>query len=303
MTAVDTAKAPPAPGSPEWQRLITASKVAAIVGLSPWDSPRSVWHVLRGDVPSDDGRNTKAKARGHYLEAGILDWWCDQHADDIHPDDVPLRQHFATLGDWAAATPDLMVPLAGVGEVVVDAKSARDDDEWGRPGTDEIPARYAAQLQWQMHLTGARLGYIALLTSRLDFREYVVEYDHATASALERVAYRFWQSTQDADAAPPVDNSVATFETLRRLHPDIDRDGVVELARPTAEAFVTATQALKAAEAADRLARSTVLDLMGDARLAKHDGVTVARRQPNSHGVSLVAVAKTLPQPDSTPED
>ncbi|MFC8733138.1 YqaJ viral recombinase family protein [Luteimicrobium sp. NPDC057192] len=291
----------PAPGTAEWQRLVTASKVAAIVGLSPWDSPRSVWHLLRGEIPSDDGRNMAAKSRGQYLENGILDWWVDQHLGvDLHTAAVVTRQYYATRDDlpWAAATPDLATRLRDVGLVVVDAKTARDDDEWGTPGTDEVPAYYAAQLQWSMHLAGARRGYIALLTSRLDLREYVLDYDEVTARTLESICRAFWESTKDPDGAPPIDDTVATFQTLKRLHPDIDRDAAVELDEEVAREFVAATTGLKAAEAADRLARSTVLGLMGDARLATYDGVTICRRQPNAYGISLVPVAKTIPTRD-----
>lgn len=288
----------PAPGTREWQKLVTASKVAGIVGLSPWESPRSVWHTLRGEVPSDDGRNAGAKARGHYLEDGILRWWRDQHPE--FPRVLP--QHYETLGDWAAATPDLACwewPNCDVPQVVVDAKTSRDDSEWGRPGTDEVPAYYLAQLQWQMHVTGARRAYIALLTTFLDLREYVVDYDAVTAAGLERIARAFWESTQDPDAAPPLDDTVATFDTMRRLHTGISKDTAVELDATTARAFVTATTGLKDAQAADRHARSQVLEAMGDARLATYQGVTIARRQPNGNGISLVAVAKTLPQTDT----
>ena len=37
----------PAPGSPEWQRLMTASKVAAVLGLSPWQSPRNLTEGMK----------------------------------------------------------------------------------------------------------------------------------------------------------------------------------------------------------------------------------------------------------------
>ncbi|WP_179950894.1 YqaJ viral recombinase family protein [Xylanimonas oleitrophica] len=301
MTAVDTRPVAPAPGTPEWQRLVTASKVAAILGLSPWDSPRSVWHVLRGEVPADDGRNGDVKARGHYLEDGILRWWCDQHPEFGHV----KRQFYRELGTWAAATPDgaawrtrpARFAQVQPPEAVVDAKTARDDDEWGAPGTDEVPAYYAAQMQWQMHVTGARRGYIALLTTRLDFREYRLDYDPDTAAGLEQIAHDFWLSTQDPTAAPALDDHVATFDTLKRLHPLIQPDTSVEISETAAREFVEAQAAKKAAEAAERAAKSRLLEAMGSARLAKYGDVVVARRQGNKTGVSLVGVAKTLTEP------
>ena len=59
------------PGSDRWNSLVTASKVSAILGLSPYESPRSLWHKMRGDIPAQP--QTRAQARGTHLEAGILD--------------------------------------------------------------------------------------------------------------------------------------------------------------------------------------------------------------------------------------
>jgi hypothetical protein len=41
------------PGSPEWLRAITPSKVAAILGVSRWESPYSLWHRMKGTVPPE----------------------------------------------------------------------------------------------------------------------------------------------------------------------------------------------------------------------------------------------------------
>lgn len=68
-----------APGTREWAQRMTASKVAAVLGVSKWESPYSMWLRMKGLVPADDGRNANDKARGHYLEDGVVRWWIDQH--------------------------------------------------------------------------------------------------------------------------------------------------------------------------------------------------------------------------------
>lgn len=279
------------PGTPEWARLITASKVAAVLGVAPdqWDSRRSLWLKMRGDIPWDDGRNTAAKSRGQYLENGVLDWWADQHPE--YAGAVHTRQYLATRDDlpWAAATPDLFVHGH---MVLVDAKTARDDEGWGQPGTDEVPIYYLAQVMWAMHLSGARVAYIALLTQFLDLREYRIEYDADLAADIETQCREFLDSLADDDAIPPVDGAPATWRAEKRRHPSIDPDTTVELDEDLARRFV----GIKDAEADIRATQTAVRDAMGDARIATYAGVTVARRQPNAHGVSLVAVAKTLPE-------
>ena len=276
------------PGSLEWNRLITASKVAAILGLSPWESQRSVWHTMRGDVQRDEAN--EVQRRGHYLEPAILAWWRDQHDADTDPFHWRERPTY-TLGDWAAATPDAQYEDRAVDRCLVEAKSAAYDDDWGDPGTDAIPDYYLVQVQWQLHVSGIRRCYVPVLTSRLRFVEYVVDYDEATGPLLEARMREFYDSLS-ADMPPPLDGSVATFQTMRKLHPDIERGESVELDQDAAGALVYAVENLKHWEGRDRLARSTVLDLMGRAQYATYDGARIARRQPRGDAVTIVVTGK-----------
>lgn len=281
------------PGTEAWVKTITASKIAAILGVSPdgWESRRSLWLKMRGEIPWDDGQNAAAKSRGQYLENGILDWWCDQHPECS----VVVRQHIVRSSrlPWAAATPDAWAAGGSSAAVYVDAKTSRDDAEWGAPGTDEVPAYYAAQLMWAMHLSDGAVtrSYIALLTQFLDLREYVIDYDPELGADIEAQCAAFLASLDDPDAIPPVDGSTATWRAEKRRHPDIDPDLSVELDEDLARAFV----GIKTREAEVREVQSAVRDRMGSARLATFQGVPVVRRQPAARGaVALVGIAKTL---------
>ena len=279
-----------APGSPEWTRLMTASKVAAVLGVSPWQSPFSLWQEMKGNVQRPAKPN-EVQARGHYLEPAILAWWRDQHPTWF----ITELQPAYTLGDWAAATPDAVarnfVDGKPTDQALVEAKSAAKDDEWGDPGTDAIPSYYLTQAYWQMHVSGVHRCYVPAITSRLRFVEYVVDYDPAVGADLERRCREFFDSLA-ADTPPPLDNTVATFESMRRLHPEIDAKTTVELDPAVAAELVESIAATGEAEARERLARSTVLEAMGRANWADCNGVRIARRQPNKTGVSFVPVAK-----------
>jgi putative phage-type endonuclease len=291
------------PGSPEWNRLITASKVAAILGVSPWDSPRSVWHQMKGQTAPRE--QTEVMSRGHYLEPAILAWWRDQHPE-FQSAHFATPQETFTLGDWAAATPDLTVrPIAPMQEgvvgrkilppaAIVEAKSAAYDDDWGDPGTDVIPAYYLVQTYWQMHVSGIHRCYVPIITSRLRFAEYVVDYDAEIGADLE-TRMRAFYDTLAADEPPPLDDSVATFDVIRKLHPDIEPNAEVELTREQAVHLLDAVNEADRAEANLRRWKSEVIDAMGRAQYAVCEGVRVARRQPNKTGVSFVPLPQNLP--------
>lgn len=284
------------PGSREWWAVVTASKVAAMLGVSPYDSPRSLWHKMRGDVDTEPDAVSDVndiRTRGHLLEPAVLAWWRQSH-----PDATSYREHPTVKLDalpWAAAGPDAEATLADGSRVFVEAKTAANADEWGTPGTDEIPVYYVAQALWQMALApDVSTVFVPVILPRLEFAEYVVKRDDAAiADVLARVE-AFRDSLTDPDAAPELDDSVATFQILKALHPDIDAGQQVTLAADVADAYRNADADAKAAESALQLAKNRVLDAMGRANYAHHpDGSRVARRQPNRTGVSLVAVKPT----------
>lgn len=279
------------PGSPEWARRVSPSKAAAMLGISPWDSPYAMWRKMRGDAPWDE--ETEAMERGNLCEPAVLAWWRKHHEHENWREQVTL-----TVGDWCVATPDAICGRGGSELEIVEAKTAADLSEWGEPGTDAIPVYYLTQVYVAMHVANlndlpvVRANVPVLGGYRLSFSNYVVEYDaEIGADLLNRL--KAFHDTLDSETPPPLDGTTATYDVVRKLHPDIDQGAEIELTEAEAVEFVNATQALKAAEARDRLARAVVIERMGRAQFAYCNGTKIARRQPNKAGVSFVSVAKT----------
>lgn len=284
MTTIDLT-----PGSPEWCRRVSPSKVAAILGISPWDSRRSIFHKMRGEAPWDE--ETPAMERGTLCEPAVLAWWRKHYEHDGWED-----QPTFTLGDWCVATPDA-ITREGDDEVLVEAKTAANMDDWGDPGTDAIPAYYLAQVYVAMevaHRNGRKVvrTHVPVLGGyRLLFENYVVEYDAAIGAEL-LARMEAWRDLLAGDEPPALDGSVATFEAMRQLHPEIDRKAEIELTLDEAATLVGTYEAVKSLEDDLRLAKSTVLDRMGRAQFAMHNGAKIARRQPRGEAVTFVVVGK-----------
>jgi len=282
------------PGSPEWCRRVSPSKAAAILGISPWDSQYSMWRKMRGEVPWDD--QTEAMERGDLLESGVLAWWRNHH-----PDHKKWREQVSLpLGGWAVATPDAMCVRdegTGVEPIIVEAKTSSDDEAWGDPGTDEVPAYYLVQAFLTAHIANlhkipVRRVHMPVLGPRLRFANYVIDYDPVVGERLlDRM--REWYESLSLEVPPPLDDSVATYDAVRKLHPEIDAGVEVELDEDLAVALVTAKQQVDAGEAAARLARATAIERMGRAQYATCNGVRIARRQPRGEHASFVLVATT----------
>lgn len=289
MTTLAATTTAPVPGSPEWTALVTASKVAAILGVSPYESPYSMWVKMRGDVPAQE--QTKRMARGHYLEAGVLNWWVDQHPEVTHVSE----QVYATRESlpWAAATLDALATDSLGNTIVVEVKTAARADEWGVPGTDEIPAYYAAQVLWQLALVPqAQFAHVAvLLGPGLEFAEFVIQRDDDLIDAITARCKDFFDSLA-GDDPPDLDDHVATYEAIRAIHPDIEPGLTVELTPEQADEFLAAGDAAKAAISRERAAKTVVLAALGKAQYGVTDGLRVARRQPSKNGVALYAATK-----------
>lgn len=280
----------PVPGSPEWLKIITSSKIAAILGVSPYQSPFGLWHQMKGNVPAEE--QTDVMARGHYLESGIMRWWRDQHPEYA---DWMNIQHFSTRDDLPFPNGATLDGLAAhvddpKDQVIVEIKTSIQSDEWGETGTDAIPMYVLTQVYWQLAMTpAASRAYIALLGPFLNFSEFVVERDEVIQANLIAKAQAFYESLS-LDIAPDLDNSLATFQTLKALHPDIDSGTVAQIDQGTADLYHAALNFEKHWAEQARAMKSKVLQVAGRANYVCVGETRIARRQPNKSGVSLVAI-------------
>jgi putative phage-type endonuclease len=284
------------PGSPEWLQLMTASKVAAVLGLSPWESRFSLWHRMAGQLETTP--ETPRTMRGHYLEDGVVRFLADQYPH--------LR--FGRTGTWVnkarpwqSATPDRIARDGRKAVAVAEVKTAADWEEWGSDGSDEIPPYYRAQCVWQMDCLGLRTAYVAVLLPRLQLRAYTLNYDQGEADWIRGEVQAFLDSLPGgpAEQVPDIDAHDETYVAIRQLHPGID-DREVEVPFELARAFCAATTALRQAKQEAQLRTSELAAAMGDAkkavvRTAPDVVKTIAGRQSQRGGTPFVKAATRLP--------
>lgn len=281
-----------APNSPEWHAArrdgIGASEIAAVVGLSPFESAFSLWHRKAGNLPGPDPANPLFYW-GHALEGVVADKFSDDHHEY---DVVSIGTHRSSERVWQYANLDRALYNPEVpGEILglLEIKTTRYGDNWGPSGTDEIPVHVRCQVMQQMDVFSAPHAWVAVLIGGNDYREYRIPFDEADAAALREAGAAFWASLQ-TDDEPPIDASFATYEAVRDLHPDIDGEDVE--VNPALYGRYAATKAdADSAADAHRQAKSELLKAIGTARRALVDGTPVLRRQPGRGGsVSLYPI-------------
>ncbi|WP_184713781.1 YqaJ viral recombinase family nuclease [Streptosporangium saharense] len=296
-------------GSPEWhaarRNRLGGSSVAAVLGLSKWQSPYGLWCEMAELVGTEP--QTAAQARGHYLEAGVAAWFADRHPEwGVHKAGTYVHKERG----WQLANPDRLiceappptaaedVDVRAVASALLEIKTDADGRDWGRPGTDEIPLYYMTQVQWYMDVLGLPVTYVAVLTGRLEFREYVVDYDPAAAAEMRLRGEAFIASLL-LEEAPPLDTRKATYETLRRRHPMIDRERKHLVDTSLGVEVIDALQELETAQDRVTSAKSKLLAAMGTAYRAYFNGELLATR--TAKGVNGVPYLKFEPNlPDVT---
>lgn len=283
-----------APDSPEWHAAraggIGSSDIAAVLGLSPWESPFSLWHRKAGTI-EPQATNDEMR-RGHFLEPAVADWFASQHPEYV------VRSTGSWCHerrDWQRANPDRLLCAAPRGRkpvALLEVKTDHESWKWGTPGTDEVPIYYRVQGMWQLDVMQQDVVFYAVLLGGLRFAEYRVEYNVAEAVELREMAREFLDSIE-AGQAPDIDSSAQTYEVLRELNPEID--GTVDLDLPTAAEYIVARQNLAQAEAAEQRTKNAVAAAMGTAKAATCNGFTIATRQSKQGGRPFVVASRSLP--------
>lgn len=121
---------------------IGGSDVAAIMGFDPWREPLDVW---REKVLGDESRETPGMRRGRIFEAPVLAKYAALTGAKLLPLEGPIRD------GWRIGNLDGIARIDGWNRGV-EVKTQSSDEEWGEPGTDDVPVYYQTQAQWYMDL-------------------------------------------------------------------------------------------------------------------------------------------------------
>lgn len=277
-----------ASGTPEWHAArasgIGGSEVAAIIGASPWQSAYSLWHAKRNGWITDAGPEAEW---GKYLEPALLAWYRDHHIDLSACEWLTASPGTYAKG-WRHANPDGLVVGALLERLrIVECKKASSDDDWGTPGSDEVPPYYRCQAEWYMDVIGCdTTDFIVTNFGRAPV-VYTVKRDPEAARVLRARAAAFWRSLR-YDTPPDLDAHGQTYATVRRLHPDID-PVEVEVDEVLAWDFRDAANGYRHHLDDWNLERARMARAMGSAKWATSGGKRIAmRRTPREGGTPYV---------------
>ena len=236
----------------EWLDLrrtgIGASDIAAVLGVSPWSTPRQVW-IQKTTPEAPEAMTNEDMEWGLRMEGLIL----AEAEDRLGLDFVPQLLVRSDERPWMMATVDGITDGA-----VLEVKKV-DDWSW-----DEIPDHYMMQVQWQLAVTGYDKGWIAALHRGRRLELYPVLRDEEVIAGLVEAGERFWLLVEQVEP-PPV--SADDSEYLGWLWPDSVEEAV-EIVEALADELVAAKRDADAAESRFEEVKARVKDAMGKADTA-----------------------------------
>lgn len=191
---------------------IGASEMAAVMGLSKYESALAVYARKTGCESVDDAEQSEAAYWGTALETLVAQRFTMKTgiAHDWHG-----KLLCSTTHAWCLATLDAMC----VDGVILECKTASQYllGDW----SEGTPLAYKIQTHQQMLVTGTDRCRVACLVGGQKFMWDEVERDE---DLIRRIAYagsEFWKRVEQLDPPEP-DGSDSSRRALELLHPDRD---------------------------------------------------------------------------------
>lgn len=267
---------PPAPGTPEWTRHITASKVAAILGVDPYKTTGQLWMEMSGltapEAPDDTTRDMWAW--GHAAEPSLAQWWREKN---------PGWQ-LNKGGEIAYTNPGLPFPnLATLDRRArrgrsyhrLELKTSTSRGKWGDPG-DPLPGDVATQTVFQAGISGITAGSVVAL---IGYDQPMIPriYDAPAApdvfAGLVDVCADFYRSLGEHE--PPLPDP-ALIEALNATRWHAPTEGESDAPEDLVDDLRRTAAVLAEAQDDHQQSKQALIDYLGNRKTLRYQGRVLA---------------------------
>lgn len=292
LTQIPTAKMSRAEWLAERRKSIGGSDAAAVIGLSRFASPYTVWLDKTGRIP--DKGDTEAMRLGRDLEAYVAKRFEDDSGKKVRRCNYIIRNPDFP---WAHADIDRRLVGENAG---LECKTTSTLDLRQFNGV-EFPERYYAQCVHYLAVTGLDRWYLAVLVFGRGFFTYVLERDEAEISALMEAEKLFWRCVEE-DTPPVPDGSEATTDAISTIYAGSSDEQLDLFGREQLlSEYVQIKRQTAALSERSREIENTIKLDMGTAERAACSGYAVSWKQQIRQTFQPKAFKEAYPDIDLTP--
>ena len=204
----------------EWlrhrQRSIGGSDAAAIVGLSAYVSPYTVWADKLGKIPPSE--DNEAMRQGRDLEQYVAKRFAEATGKKVRRENNIL------------INPDFPFAHANVDRIVIGEDAGLECKTTNQLNlkkfkNGEFPDHYYVQCMHYMMVTGCSKWYLAVLVLGREFLWFEIERDEEEIAALAKSEQEFWKCVEQG-VPPAADGSKSTTDTIQTMFPDSSESSV-----------------------------------------------------------------------------
>lgn len=189
-------------------KFIGASEIAAVMGLSRWKTPLSLWAEKTGKIPRSEAG--EAAEWGNRLESVVSQKFAEKNGMKL----MAYKKRYIH-DDYEFLSCELDRIVVGSEELVeVKTCSAYLFKEWDAA---EVPLEYVLQVNFQLGLSGRKTGYFAVLIGGQKYIEKKINFDQDLYNKQIEAAVHFWNEFVLKDVPPQAMSGDS--ETLIALFP------------------------------------------------------------------------------------
>lgn len=253
---------------------ITGSRIAAIMGVSPFDTPLSVYLEMTGQ--SQPKEQTDAMYFGSVLEDFIGWEFTNRTGLEIEKINAilqhPIYDKFLANIDFGVnAEEQALLECKNVGEYM--------HKDW----KEGAPKYYYMQGQWYLGVTGLKTVYFAALCGGNKFIIHKYNRDEKLIETMYEKANDFWYCHIEPQIPPEaIEGDSATLKTLYPQHEDGKTIELEDSEVSLVGNLFNTKVALEQAEESYNLAKIKMQERMGDAEVVNHNGLPIATWKTNA---------------------
>lgn len=200
-------------------KTIGGSEIAAVMGVSRWETPLSLWAKKTGKVECEDKSELEYVEIGIDLEDFVAKRFIKKSGLNVRRDNRTFRHK---THDFLVAHIDRRVTGS---DEILECKtcSAWKLKEWDG---DEIPVEYVMQVIYYLGMLGMKSGYIAVLIGGQRFMYKKIEFDEELYNQMIARAVDFWNNYVLKDVPPmALANDKDIVVELNKNHNDVIIEG------------------------------------------------------------------------------